>query len=73
MVWRLKNRKQVILSVKYAYGFVLMAKEETVLQEMPVRLTKIGICNGMEMSVDKNYIMRISSKSSQIQIMTNQK
>jgi hypothetical protein len=33
---------------------VLLAKEETMLQEMTKRLIEIGKCYGMEMNVEKN-------------------
>jgi hypothetical protein len=33
---------------------VQLAEEETVLQGMIDRLTETGICNGMEMNVEKN-------------------
>jgi hypothetical protein len=40
--------------VKYANGFVLLGKEETMLQCMTDRLTEIGRYYGMEMNVGKN-------------------
>jgi hypothetical protein len=39
--------------VKYADDLVLLAKEETVLQEMIDRLIEVGKCYGMEMNVEK--------------------
>jgi len=40
--------------VKYAGDLVLMAKEETVLQDMIDKLTETGSCYGMKMNVEKN-------------------
>jgi len=59
--------------VKCADDLVLLAKEETVLQGLMERLTKIGRCCGMEMNVEKTKMMRISRQPSPIQIMKNQK
>ena len=42
---------QIIQTVKYADDFVLMAKEETVLQGMTDKLIETGRCYGMEMNV----------------------
>jgi hypothetical protein len=39
--------------VKYADDLVLLAKEKKVLQDMIDKLTEIGRCYGMEMSVEK--------------------
>jgi len=44
---------QIIQTVKYADDFVLMAKEETVLQGMINKLIYIWKCHGMEMNVEK--------------------
>ena len=46
----LKIGRQIIHSIKYAANFVLLAKEETVLQGMIDRLTGIGktLWNGNE-------------------------
>ena len=43
--------RQVISTVKYANDLVLLAKEETVLEDTIGRLNEIGRCNGMEMNV----------------------
>jgi hypothetical protein len=40
--------------VKYAYGLVLLAKEETVLQSLIGRLIETRRSYGMEMNVEKN-------------------
>jgi len=64
---------QAICTVKCADDLVLLAKEETVLQGLMERLTKIGRCCGMEMNVEKTKMMRISRQPSPIQIMKNQK
>jgi hypothetical protein len=50
---------QVICTVIYADDFVLLAKEETVLQCMTDRLTEIGRYYGMEMNVEKTKATRI--------------
>jgi len=42
---------QIIQTVKYADGLVLMAKEEMVLQGMIDKLIEIGSCYGMEINV----------------------
>jgi hypothetical protein len=52
---------QVIRTVKYADELVLLAKEETVLQDMIGTLTEIGRRYGMEMNVEKTKVMRIST------------
>ena len=62
-----------IQTVKYADDFVLIAKEETVLQGMIDKLTEIGSCYGMEMNVEKTKVMRISRQSSPVTIMIDQK
>jgi hypothetical protein len=41
---------------------VLLAKEEKVLQDMIDKLIETGRCYGMEMSVEKTKVMRISSQ-----------
>jgi hypothetical protein len=46
--------------VKYAEDLVLLAKEETVLQDMIDKLIEIGRSCGMEMNMEKTNIMRIS-------------
>jgi hypothetical protein len=50
---------QAVRTVKYADDLVLLAKEETVLQGMIVRLIDIVRCYGMEMNVEETSIMRI--------------
>jgi len=44
---------QIIHTVKYADGLVLLAKEEKVLQDMIDKLIEIGRCYGMELNVEK--------------------
>ena len=51
---------QIIHTVKYAHGLVLLAKEEKVLQDMIDKLIETGGCYGMEMNVEKTKVMRIS-------------
>jgi hypothetical protein len=42
---------QIISTVRYADGLVLMAKEETILQSMTDKLTEVGKGYGMEINV----------------------
>jgi hypothetical protein len=58
--------------VKYANELVLLAKEENVLQDMIDKLTEIGRCYGMEMTVEKTKVMRISRQPSPVKITINQ-
>ena len=51
---------KIIQTVKYADNLVLMAKEETALQDMIDKLIEFRRCNGMEMNVEKTKVMRIS-------------
>jgi len=60
---------QIIHTVKYADGLVLLAKEEKVLQEMIDKLIEIRGCCGMEMAVEKTKVMRISRQPFPIKIM----
>jgi hypothetical protein len=55
--------------VKYADDFMLLAKEETVLQGMTDRLTENGKCYEMEMNMKKTKVMGISRQASPIQII----
>jgi hypothetical protein len=64
---------QVIRTVKYADGLVLLAREEKVLQGMVDRLIEIGRCYGMELIVEKTKVMRISRQPSPMKIMIDQK
>jgi hypothetical protein len=59
--------------VKYADDLVLMAKEETVLQNMIDKLIETGGYYGMEMNVEKTKVMRISRQPSPVTIMIDQK
>jgi hypothetical protein len=45
---------QIIHTVKYADGLVLLAKKEKVLQDMIDKLIEIRRCYGMEMNAEKN-------------------
>jgi hypothetical protein len=56
-VWRPKIGRQIINTVKYADDFMLLAKEEMVLQNM----IDIGRCYGIEINVELKTT--ISSKS----------
>jgi hypothetical protein len=49
----LKIGGQIINTVKYADDFVLLAKEEMLLQDMIDKLIEIGRCYGMEMNVGR--------------------
>ena len=51
---------QIIHTVKYADGLVLLAKEEKVLEDMIDKLTETGRCYGMETNMEKTKVMRIS-------------
>jgi hypothetical protein len=68
-----KIEGQVIHTVKYADGLVLMVTEEAVLQGMIRRQTEIGRCYGIEMNVEKTKVMRISRQPSPVQILIDQK
>ena len=50
---------KIINTLKYADDFVLLAKEEKVLQDMIDNLIEIGGCYGIEMNVAKTKVMRI--------------
>jgi hypothetical protein len=64
---------QIIHTVKYADDLVLMAKEEMVLQDTIDKLIEIRGCYGMEMSVEKTKVMRISRQPFPVKIMIDQK
>jgi hypothetical protein len=59
--------------VKYADDLVLLAKEEKVLQDTIDKLIEIGRCYGMEMSVEKTKVKRISRQPFPVKIMIDQK
>jgi hypothetical protein len=54
-----KVRGHIIISVKYADDFVLLAKIETLIQEMTNTPIETGRCYRMEMNEDKTKVMRI--------------
>ena len=64
---------KIIQTVKYADDLVLMAKEETVLQNMIDKLIETGRYYGMEMNVEKTKVMRISRQPSPVTITVDQK
>jgi hypothetical protein len=64
---------QIIQTVKYADDLVLMAKEETVLEDTIDKLIEIGRCCGMEVNVEKTKVMRISRQPSSVTKMIDQK
>jgi len=68
-----KTGRQVIRTVKYADDLVLLAKEEMVLKGAIDNLNDIGICYGMEMYVEVNEVIRISRKTSPVQVIIDQK
>jgi len=55
---------KVICAVEYADGLVLMAKEETVLQDIIDRLIEIKRCYGMELNVERGAVMKVSRQLS---------
>jgi RNA-directed DNA polymerase len=50
---------QIISTMRYADDLVLLAKEETVLQNMIDKLIEVGRGYGMEINVEKTKAMRI--------------
>jgi hypothetical protein len=68
----LKIREQAICNLKYADDLVLLAKEEMALQGMTDRITEIGRCYGIAITVEKTKVMITSGKPSPVQ-MINQK
>ena len=52
---------------------MLLALEEMVFQGMIDRLIEIGICYGMEISGEKQKVMRISRRPSALEIMIESK
>jgi len=68
-----KIGRQIIHTLKYADGLVLLVKEEKVLQDMIDKLIEIGRCYGMEMNMEKTKLMRISRHPFPIKIMIDQK
>jgi hypothetical protein len=63
---------QIIHTVKYSDDFVLLAKEEKVLQDMINKLIEIGRCYGMDMNVEKTKVMRILRQPLPVNIMIDQ-
>ena len=63
---------QIIHTLKYADDFVLLAKEEEVLQDVIDKLIEIGGCYGMEMNVEKK-VMIISRQPFPVKITIDQK
>jgi hypothetical protein len=60
---------QVIHTVKYAVDLLLLAKKEVLLQGMTERLIEIVRCCGLEISVEKTKVVRMSRQFSLVQIM----
>ena len=63
---------QIIQTVKYADDFVLMAKEERVLQGMIDKLIETSRYYAMEINSEKTKVMRISRQPSPITITIDQ-
>jgi hypothetical protein len=57
--------------MKYVDDVLLLAKEETVPQDMADRVIEIARYYGMEMDVEESRLMRISRQPSSLQIMMN--
>jgi hypothetical protein len=68
-----KIEGQIINTVKYADELVLLAKKETVLQDMIDKIIETGRCYGMEMNVEKINVMRILRQSFPVKLMIDQK
>jgi len=64
---------QIVHTVKYADGLVLLAKEVKVLQDMIDKLIEIGRCYGMGMNVEKTKVTGISRQPFPVRIMIDQK
>jgi len=57
----------------FADGLVLLAHEQTFMQDMNDRLIETERQNGMEMNVEKTTVVRISRKPSPIEMMISKK
>ena len=57
---------QVIRTVKYSGQHVLLAKGETMPQDMIDRLTEVGRCCEMEINVENIIVMRILRQPSPV-------
>jgi len=64
---------QVILTVKCADDFVLLAKEETGPEGVIDRIIEIGIFCGMEINIEETKVMRISRQRSSLQSVIDKK
>jgi len=62
---------QVIRSVKYANGLVLLAEGDTALQGMIDKLIEIGKFYAMDVNVENIKAMRISRQPPTIQTMVD--
>jgi hypothetical protein len=60
---------QVICNMKYADDFMLLAKDETMLQGTIETLIRIGRCYEMEINVEKTKVLKISRQPFSIWIM----
>jgi len=68
-----KVGRQVVCNMKHTDDFMLLDKDETMLQGTTGRLIRIGRCYEMEINVEKTKVMRIPRQPSSIWIMTDQK
>jgi hypothetical protein len=64
---------QIISTVRYADDFVLLAKEETILQSMIDKLIEVGREYGMEINVEETKTIRISRQPNPLQIKIDKK
>jgi hypothetical protein len=71
--WNLKTGGNIINTVKYADDLVLLAKEETVLQDMIDKLIEIGRYYGIEINAEKTKVMQISRQPFPGKLMIDQK
>jgi len=68
-----KLGRQVICNMKCVDDFMLLDKNETMLQGTTERLIRVGRCYEIEMNVERTKVMRIPRQLSSIRIMTDQK
>jgi hypothetical protein len=68
-----KIGEKVMYSAKYTDGLVLLAKGETVLQDMTDGLTETGRCYRVEMNVERTKETRIPKQQFPIQITIDYK
>jgi hypothetical protein len=64
---------QVIGTVKYADGLLILAEKEALLHGIIDKIIETGKCCGMDMAVERTETMGISRVPSLLQIMIDQK